>query len=73
MAKKQKQKRNLVTIGRYAEMCGITKALVYSRISEGEIKTVTISDRMFIDLDTTPVVPAKRRGPKSSEEILKNS
>lgn len=77
MAKKQKKKipkeMELVTIDDYASRCDLTVQRIYQEISDKVIPVVVIKDRMFIDILATPVRGKKKRGKKSSAEILRNN
>lgn len=66
------KKQNLVSVPDYAKRCGVTRPVVYTRIKDGEITPVVIADRLFIDLETTPIKGAKRRGNRTSAEILQS-
>jgi len=67
IAKSKKKDRNkVVSIEQYAELCGVSKTVIYNRIETGEIKSFRNKSYygQLIDITKYPPTPEKPRGRK---------
>ena len=66
MKAKTKPKDKIVSISQYAELCGVSKTVIYTRIEAGEV--VAHKDKSFIGylINATlyPPTPKKKNGRK---------